>query len=132
MSVGQTQLFHFVLGVGANDGTNIAMTIRNSSGQIVGQLIVTNGTTESLTLTLDPDTYTIQLTAFRTDGKAITPVQYTLWANTLGDEMGSTCTDTSSSSSNGTSSNSTYTWSGGSTTFAGGSSSSGYSTGYNA
>jgi hypothetical protein len=134
LAVQETNLFHFVLAVAANDGTNVAMTIRNSAGQVVGQLIVTNGTTSSLTLTLDPDTYTIQLTAFRTDGNPITPVQFSLLGDTLGEKMGATASDTSGSSTGGSSSsdNSTYTWSSGSTSFSGGSSTNPYGTGYSA
>jgi hypothetical protein len=135
LNVQETNLFHFVLSVPANDGTNVAMSIYNSSGQVVGQLIVTNGTTSSLTLTLDPGTYTIQLTAFRTDGKPITPVQFDLQAVCLGDKMGSTSTDTSgssSSSSSSSSNNTSYNWTYGNTSFGGSTSTSPYSSGYSA
>ncbi len=153
LNVQTTDLFHFVLAVPANAGTGVTMTIVNSSGQVVAQLSVTDGQTESLTLSLNPDTYTFEFTDFSVNGAALSTVNFSLQGTDLGSEMGpqaqsstsspsqggtsggSTSTSGSgsgsgSSSSSGSGSTSTYNWSGSTGTTSGSSSTNQYSGGY--
>jgi uncharacterized membrane protein YgcG len=151
LQVQLTSNFHFVLAVAPNDGTDVAMTILDSNGNVVGLLDVTDGNTDSLTLTLNPGTYTVELTAYRTDGKPLTPVQFVLQGDSQSGEIGPQATNTSSASSqssggsssssgstsssssgSSSSSSSSYQWTYGSTSFGGPSSQDPYSTGYSA
>jgi hypothetical protein len=128
--------FHFVLSADLNQGTGVQLTIRNSAGQIVGQVFAAAGQTVSLTVTLIPDAYTLSVAASRPDGQPITPVNFLLQGEYLtkpqGPQPTNTTTSSSSSSSSTSSSYYTYNWSGGSGTSGGPSSSDPYSSGYTA
>jgi uncharacterized membrane protein YgcG len=118
LRVTRAALFHFVLATDANDGTGVEMTITDSRGVVVGRLVVPSGSSASLTLTLSTGDYTVRVRAFRTDGRALTPVRYRLRGIALTDPVGPQPEDTTSQPSGGSggssggSGSNWYTWSG--------------------
>src|SRR5262249_42645620 len=70
------------------DGTSLQLTVRDSSGNVLGQVSAAPGQGISLTLLLAPGTYTVSVTAYRTDGNPITPVQFRLKGIVLTDPVG--------------------------------------------
>src|SRR5207302_2711068 len=67
------------------------------------------GQTNTLTLTLLADTYTLTVTAFRSDGQAITPVNFLLQMQMLTMDTGPGSQDTSGAPSSGTTTSSSGT-----------------------
>jgi hypothetical protein len=86
--VKQTQLFHFTLSADANDGSGETLAILDRHGNVVASLSAVAGQTTSLTLTLNPGSYTFLFTAVRSDGKPITYVDYVLRGIVLSDPEG--------------------------------------------
>jgi hypothetical protein len=99
LAVQESALFHFVLSADANDGTGVTLTIRDASGAVVRQISAAAGTSVSTTLTLPPATYTFAFTAFRTDGKPVTGVNYQLQGVVLSAPQGPQPEDPTSSPS---------------------------------
>ncbi len=106
LDVQRTGLYHFVLGSDANTGTGSVLTITDASGTIVGQLLAAAGQTTSMTLSLTAGTYRLSLSAFRSDGKALSAVNLTLLMEMLSDDIGAQPQDTSSLPTSGTSTSS--------------------------
>jgi hypothetical protein len=148
-NVPRTGVFHFVLAASAGSGTGVLMTITNSHGTVVGQVLAQDGQAASLTLTLAAGTYTIQVTAYRGDGQPITAVNFLLEMELLSNPVGPQPSDPTTDSSSGSSSSSssstsstdnsgpppsssyyTYNWSGNSGTYGGPGTSDPSSSGY--
>jgi hypothetical protein len=110
LNVNRSTMYHFVLAADQNTGTGVQLTITNSSGAVVGQLTALAGQTNTLTLILAADTYTLRVTAFRSDGQPITPVNFLLQMEAWTMDDGPSAQDTTSSPSSGSTSSSSSTY----------------------
>ncbi len=97
--VQRSAVYHWVLSADLNSGTGVQLTIRDSSGRVVGQVTADAGQSVSLTVTLVPGTYTLSVSAYRRDGKPITPVNFLLQGEVLTDPIGPQPDNSTSSTS---------------------------------
>ena len=119
LSVGQSQVTHFVLGVDAvpnNPNVLVVMTIRDAANNIVARLQVKAGDTESLDVFLGAGLYSVGIAEITTDGSSLQKVGFHLAAIGITDPVSAQTTDPSSSPSGTTSTSSGSTSTSGSST----------------
>jgi hypothetical protein len=84
----RTGLYHFLLQGQGDANSQVVLTVLNSSGQVVAQLVASGGGTASVTLTLPPGDYCFLIAGSARDGGAFTGIDYQLQASLLSDPVG--------------------------------------------